>query len=291
MSGDAETSTFNLRLLNDAANAINNTSKRLVRGVDDTLYVLDQEGGTTTEDVNALGEDLFDFLDEHCFEKDKTLPCILSSRFREAMSLDIFEQTLSRPGPPLRSPNVTTAKAVVPGLIGLRDTIQVMVIYKGIISPTRTEIDKFFERVCDDPKCLRTLYGDNVLPLCVQHPAWFYYPENDDDGNGADSEKDSYITKACIYIQEFEKNPYSTKCALCCIYHRLADSTKCNDDISTTLTLAGAPDEFCVNNAILSAYSMHDINKENEPFKFGDLKFVLDDLGAQVVMLNGTVYR
>ena len=276
-----DSSSSDLRKVNDAVNAINNTVKRCVRGPEGTLYVLNQEGGTNKHDLNKTGEALHGFLRDEVFERDDTLPGIMSDRFRDDMNLDLFEveNPLWRKRA-RRDPRVTLARSIVPGLRGLRATITQLMMKAGLSNLSDATLHSFFtRRTCDDPKCLRGLYGDNLPALPVRHPAWFYYPE----------EEDFSLDKAVIYIREFERRPVSAECALCARYHELASDTYASDDVSTTLTLAGTPDEFALNEKIMSMYSMHTLVDTNF-FDFNGLRFLEHKPGVFVVGYEGVLY-
>ena len=279
---DDSSSSSYLRKVNDAVNAINNTVKRCVRGPEGTLYVLNQEGGTTREDLNKTGEALYGFLRDEVFERDNTLPPIMSDRFRDDTNLDLFEVEN-----PLwrkrrrRDPRVTLARSIVPGLGSLRATITQLMIKAGVSNLSDATMHSFFtKRTCNDPKCLRGLYGDNLPALPVRHPAWFYYPEDEENYS---------LEKAVIYIREFERKPVSTECALCARYHELACDTYASDDMSTTLTLAGTPDEFALNETIMSMYSMHTLEDSNF-FDYNKLEFHEHKPGVFVVRYGGVLY-
>ncbi|GFR99296.1 hypothetical protein ElyMa_004524700 [Elysia marginata] len=277
-----EDASLDLRRVNDAVNAVNNTVKRCVRGPEGTLYVLNQEGGTDRATLNATGEDLYHFYRNDVFEGDESVPGIMSNRFRDDMNLDLFEveNPLFRRGKQRRrDPRVTMSRSLIPGLRSLRATITALIIKAGVVTLTNAMLHSFFTaRTCNDPKCLRSMYGDNIPPLLVRHPSWFYYPDEDTG---------DYLNKAVLYIQEFEKKPSSTECSLCARYHELADEM-CNDDVSATLTLAGTPDEFEVNKKIMAMYSMHTIDNF---FDFKELKLIKagKDEGY-VVEYSGVIY-
>ncbi len=275
-----DSSSSELRKVNDAVNAFNNTVKRCVRGSEGTLYVLNQEGGTNRHDLNKTGEALHEFLRDEVFERDDTLPGIMSDKFRDDTNLDLFEMENPLCRRRLRrDPRVTLARSIVPGLPSLRATITQLMMKAGMTNLSDAALHSFFrERTCNDPKCLRGLYGENLPALPVRHPAWFYYPEEED-----------YLNKAVIYIREFEKKPVSTECALCARYHELASDTYVNDDVSTTLTLSGTPDEFALNAKIMSMYSMHTLEDSNF-FNFSGLKFIRHKPGVVIVGYGGILY-
>ena len=248
--------TKKLRALNDLCNAVSNTSRRVVRGCDDTLYLLNVEGGDTRDGLNGTTEMLADFMEEEAGDKGEaveTLPDIMSDKFRKDMFLDLFDGinpvNNSRS---MRDPGELMAKSLVPGLTSLKENLVSIMMKYGVEDLPISKLDNFFDnRVCEDPKCLKALYkGTENHLLPVQHDPWFYYPEEYNDER-------EYLSRAVNYILAFEREPVSTSCALCAQYHRTCSQSYLTDDLSATLTLLGTPDEFKLNNKIWGLYSLH----------------------------------
>lgn len=281
-------------LLNDIGNAINNTAKRIVCGIDGSHYVLHQEGGTNTEELNYTGDMLFDFLNK---QTDLHIPGILTDKFREDMMMDVFE-TINPMNSSIktRSPIETLARSIVPGLCSLKEQIGIMLIKHRIESLTSDQLESFFNKTCQERLCLRKLYeGHNtemnsnqphhIPPLCVEHEPWLYYPE--------EYEEQEYIKQVCGYILNFEKEQLSFLCALCSLYIKISNENVTNDDISATLTLAGTPDQYQLNKKICDLYSKHSFgfDKKGTSLQFDNLCFVKSDIPERVVVsVNEKLY-
>lgn len=284
-------------LLNDIGNAINNTAKRVVCGSDGSRYVLHQEGGTNSEELNCTGDMLFEFLNK---QKDLRRPGLLTKKFREDMLMDAVE-TINPMSSSVktRSPIETLARSIVPGLCSLKEKIGILLTKHRIESLTSDQLESFFNKKCEERLCLRKLYErhntemnsnhpDHIPLLCVEHEPWLYYPE--------EYEGEDYIKQVCGYILNFEKEekePISVLCGLCTLFIKISNENPTNDDISTTLTLVGTPDQYQLNKKICDLYSKHSFgfDKKGTSLQFNSLCFLKTGLPERVIVsVNDKLY-
>ena len=235
---------------NDIVNAISNNCKRLVRCVDGSVVLTNQESGRDLNfDADACRASM------EGMEEDPSLPRVFTEKFKTDMLAGIYQRCMPNGRADEREKRARGAlcKASLPGLTALRRTLRRMLAETNDDTLTSEDLVEFFEgHLCGNPMCVKDAFKADKTPdllprLNVSHPDWFYFPL--DYG---------YLAKATAYIKLFLKDPCSKRCALCDTFFRITEE----DD---PVNLYGLPEQFTLNDNICSLYGRYTLNQKRHP--------------------------
>ncbi|KAK3761557.1 hypothetical protein RRG08_010281 [Elysia crispata] len=252
MEVDADAGLLDLMKCNDVVNAINNSSKRLVRCADDSLAILNQDGGDNADDLN---HDL-----DMCRESfrtsarsDSTLPKAFTNDFRKELMEGVYAACLSTSARDAEYRDMSKkafCKSLLPGLKSVRDALRQRLAENNVTNLSGEMLATFFEKhVCDNEMCASKAFcgGDETIPNPnVSHPDWFYFPEKNPS---------KYHVDAVTYITAFLADPVSNRCSACDLYFKVTEG----DD---PVDLFALPENFAVNTHICSLVGMYKLNPE-----------------------------
>ena len=239
----------NLSKCNDIVNAFGNSCKRLVKCEDDTIILLNQEGGVTRKQLNSDLEDCKTKLS--AIREDPMLPWVFTSKFREDIMGQMYRECLPTVSSKDKDLDIELfCKSLLPGLTTLRRTLRQMLAETSNDSLSSEEISKFFGFTCTHPMCASKVFREtaDIPPPNVSHPMWLYNTNTPD-----------YIQRTVMYIRDFNKRQVSKRCTACDLYFRLTEGEDAVD-------LFGLPEQFVVNDSICSLYGMFKIDNERDFF-------------------------
>lgn len=231
---------------NDIVNAISNNCKRLVRCVDGSVVLTNQEIGN---DLNADADACRQILQE--FKEDPTMPRVFTNKFKADLLAGVYKKCIPFEDREKRT-REALAKASLPGLTALRRTLTRMLAEVNDDTLTSEDLSIFFDKhLCDNPMCVKDEFKEETedfLPrINVFHPEWFYFPT-----------ERGYLSKAVAYIKIFLKDPCSRRCALCNLFFDITEGDEPVD-------LFGLPEQYTLNDNICSLYGKFTVSKNPSP--------------------------